>query len=452
MQRHGAAAESVLRRAWRSRGVPLLGFVGLAAALWVVFLRPVRPDDLAAFLAGAQRAAAGHDPYRAAHSVAFSTGHAFVYPFLVAWLFEPLAALPSPASHLVFALLSMGAIGLACRLVRPSRPLVGAALVLTCSATVISLQMGTLNALLLLGLAAAWAYRDRPWVSGTALGLAAVAKLFLAPALVWMFFSRRYRAAAVGAGVFASVLGAGFATGPLGARGYFSMLARLSNNESSHGWSLAALFRALGLSPTLTHLLAVGAGGVVLLACWLRTRRGGDERVMFAGSVAASLLACPIVWASYLPLLLVPLLVVADDATLVAAIAVGWAVVVPDRAGPAQIVAGLCFAGVASAVALAPQWEAWRRRRPLDVRGMLCARWRVIAVLACGIAMIAAVLEMAPAHVASPLPALLCCAGALAYPWWRSPRTSPAGAPGLPRDHPGEVARGDDPIDGLCGG
>nr|MDT0667870.1 hypothetical protein [Micromonospora sp. DSM 115978] len=64
----------------------------------------------------------------------------------------------------------------------------------------------------------------------------------------------------------------------------------------------------LDLAGWAARLLAVA----VVAGCALAVRRrGGDERLLFTGTVVAALLASPIVWAHYLLLLLVPVLVVA---------------------------------------------------------------------------------------------------------------------------------------------
>lgn len=421
----GAVANQLSGGRYRS-SLGLGAFAGLTAAIWAVFIRSVFPDDLGAFLNGARRVLSGNNPYQAVHSVLFTTGHAFVYPYLVAWAFAPLAVMPGQLTHPLYELACVMAVVAACYLLRPSRPLVAASLVLVCSATIISFQMGTVNAFLLLGLSIGWAYRDRPWVSGIALGLTAVTKLFLAPTLAWLLITRRYRAAAIGGAVFAAVLGSGFAVGPLSARSYLSMLTQLANNESSHGWSLTALLEACGAGIDLTHVLTLTAGAGVFVGCWLYVRRGANERVLFAGAVVASLLACPIVWASYLPLLLAPLLTVADDLALVVALGISWAVVIPDRANAAEVAAGLSLAVAASAVALAPQFRARLavgRSQPLC--RLFLSRRRLIAAIAASATALASVMLIAPAALTSPLPAVLCSIGTLAF-CWRCSREFPA--------------------------
>src|SRR5205807_6911663 len=73
-------------------------------------------------------------------------------------------------------------------------------IVLMTSPSVNTFTLGAVTSFLLVGVAAAWRYRDRPWASGVLVGLTALGKLFLWPLGLWLLATRRLRAAAVAVG------------------------------------------------------------------------------------------------------------------------------------------------------------------------------------------------------------------------------------------------------------
>ena len=219
------------------------------------FVAPIRQVDLDVFLRAGQAVLHGHDPYSSTHSETIRTNAAFVYPLAVAWWFAPLSAIG--ASHLLYAIASLLAIGLACWWARPGQPLI-AALVLLSSAAVIGLQDGSVNPWLLLGLIAAWRWRDRPIVTGLVVAALIICKLFLWPVLGWLLLSRRYRAAGTATVVTGVVLVAGFTFGPLGSSAYASMLHVLSGLEAPHAAGLSGLLIHWHASLALATVIATG--------------------------------------------------------------------------------------------------------------------------------------------------------------------------------------------------
>ncbi|HVM63319.1 MAG TPA: glycosyltransferase 87 family protein [Acidimicrobiales bacterium] len=334
------------------RRTEAVAVAAIAAGAWLLFGRLLAPFDLMAFLTAGRQVLHGYSPYAAVTTAVFRSGHAFVYPYAVAWLFAPLSALPTHAAVLAYSALSVGAIVAGCHLLSGRRSR-AAVLVLVCSTTIVGLQMGTLNALLLLGLAAAWKYRDRPLVCGVIVGILAVAKLFLVPVAVWLVLRRRFRAAAAAVLTGAAVLAAGFVVGPMGPARYLRMLSALQGQEATRSWSLTSLFRNVGLGPhvALAGALAVGA---VVLACGQRLGRG--EPALFGAAVLASLLISPIVWSSYLVLLAVPLLAAgAGDGVLVTLAVGSWLLVTPDAASWARTATGAAAALVVAAGVVVPR-------------------------------------------------------------------------------------------------
>lgn len=416
----GVAAHPGLRRS-----AAILGLIAGAAVLWVVFLRPLRPQDLQDFTRGARAVLSGGDPYLSVHSVAFRTGHAFVYPYLVAWLFAPFALLGPVAAKALYALVGGLAIVASCRLLG-HRGLVAAALVLVASTTIIGLQMGTINALLLVGLAVAWRWRDRLWVVGVAVGVVAVTKLFLVPLVVWLLLSRRYRGALVAGATFVAILVGGWVVGPLGPVGYARMLLRLQGSESAHSWALVSLIRGLGLAALPAQVTAVLVVAGLLAGAAVAIRRGAGEALAFAAAVVASLLASPIVWSSYVLVLVAPLLVAAPGDLAVAAFAaVSWVMVTPDAAGAGAIAmgAGLMAMLVAAAVLATqggPSTQGLPRRPELPALG-----WVAL------IAVVAEAGRTAFPETLGHMPATVCGLGVAAFAWHSSTR-SPGPTPLAP--------------------
>jgi alpha-1,2-mannosyltransferase len=362
-------------------GYPVLVAGGLVVT-GLTFGRLLPPFDLLVFLKAGRQVLNGANPYAPVASAAFATGHAFVYPYVVAWLFVPLAVLPTNAATIVYAALSVAAIVLGGRLLS-SRGIRASVLLLMCSTTIIGLQIGTLNALLVLGLAAAWRYRSRPWVSAVLVGLLAVAKLFLAPLIVWLVFSRRYRSAAIACGVLVTMLVVGWATGPLDARHYLSLLSTLRGNETVHSWSLTSLLRNLGLGATPAQFLAYGVAAMVLSASLVMRRRGADETAVYGTAVLASLLTSPIVWSSYLVLLAVPLLVGgATESVMIAFAIASWLLVTPDAASPTRVAIG---AAIVVVVAVTPHLFH-SHRQPFG--RLLSVWWAGLAALCVGDALL----------------------------------------------------------------
>lgn len=173
---------AIVRGRWLRWDV--VGLVVILSVLGACFGGLLGPFDLLTSLDAGRQVPAGHSPYDKATSPVFQVGHAFVYPAFVAWLFSPLSLISRAAATAVFTTLSAAALILACRWLGRPR-LSTAALVLVSSTTVISLQMGTVNAFLLLGLASARRCRSRsPLLAGIVIGVAASMKLFLLPVLI----------------------------------------------------------------------------------------------------------------------------------------------------------------------------------------------------------------------------------------------------------------------------
>jgi alpha-1,2-mannosyltransferase len=282
--------------------VPFLLFTVVVAA--EVHFRGSSLGDWEIFRGAARSALHGHSPYPAADPSALVHNDRFVYPPVTALLVSPLAVLPDLAGRVLVLLLALGCVPLALRLlgVRDWR-CYGLAFLTTPVLDTVSL--GALSSAMLLGVAAAWRYRDRPYVAAPVTALTVVAKLFAWPLFVWLLATRRLRTA-VGAAAVAVVLllGGWAAIGFAGLHDYPHLLRVLSRVEAVQSYSLVGLFRLEGGAVTaLTALLAVAVVVAVVLAA-----RGpeGDRRALTV-AVAGALLATPVVWLHYLVLLFVPI-------------------------------------------------------------------------------------------------------------------------------------------------
>jgi alpha-1,2-mannosyltransferase len=191
---------------------------------------------------------------------------------------------------------------------------VGAVVLLFSSPLLATLALGQIYPILALGLVAAWVAdrRERPVLSGTALGLVVALKPSLAPVLLWPLVRLRWGAfgAALASGAAATLVGV-VVVGP-GAT--LDWLTLLSGRPPSPYWDNASLPGAAArlfteneysahiatLPWTIPVAYALGIGAIAITAA--RAARRGSEVALWA-LVAASLLASPLAWHNYLVLL-----------------------------------------------------------------------------------------------------------------------------------------------------
>jgi alpha-1,2-mannosyltransferase len=287
----------------------------LAVFLWVPFLLFVLVfatelhfraslGDWEIFRSAAHSALHGRSPYPAADPAALAHNDRFVYPPITALLVAPLAALPDVAGRVLVLILTLGCVLLALRLlgVRDWRCY---GLALLTAPVVDTVSLGALSSTMLLGVAVAWRYRERRYITAAATAITAVAKLFAWPLFVWLLATRRLRAAAAAAGIALVLLVAGWAAiGFSGLRGYPHLLRVLSRVEAVQSYSLVGLLRLGGAAATvLTGVLALATIVAVVLAA----RRPGGDRLSFSLAIAGALVATPVLWLHYLVLLFAPI-------------------------------------------------------------------------------------------------------------------------------------------------
>jgi hypothetical protein len=229
-----------------------------------------------------------------------------VYPALGAWLFAAFALLPHTVADVTFTCLDMTSIVVALRLlnVRDWR-LYGVAFLWP--PVVSGWQTANITLLLVLGLAAVWRYRDRPFLSGVILALLISTKLILWPLGLWLLATRRYMALAwaVGTGLAVNLL----AWGVLGFNEvprYVRVLQAFEGAGERRAYSTISLALHLGASRPAATVLGFGLATIAAVVCFATARRGRD-RVSFTLCIGVALLATPIIWLHYFALLLVPL-------------------------------------------------------------------------------------------------------------------------------------------------
>jgi hypothetical protein len=236
-------------------------------------------------------------------------GVGFPYPASAALCFVPFALFPHGAADYMIALLDIGALMAALRVlsVRDWRVY---GTVLLWAPVVSGWQTANITLLLILAIALAWRHRDRPVVAGALIGVAISTKLVAWPIAIFLIATKRYRACAwaVVTGLVCNVLAwviVGFDQIP----NYVNLSREVTRMDGGRVYNLADVLLRAGVSLTvglIVQLVAVAAVG------WLAIRlgRAGRERSAFTLSVAAVLIAAPVIWLHYLGLLVLPLAVV----------------------------------------------------------------------------------------------------------------------------------------------
>jgi hypothetical protein len=279
--------------------VPAIAFIWL---IWFAYGHG-GGGDFAIFRRAGTAVLHGHSPYVQPTLKLLAANDRFVYPTPFALPFVPFAVIPEKAAAIAFLILSVGAVLGALWLlgVRDWRcygasllgiPVFGA------------LGVGSIGPFLLLLCALGWRFRDRS-VAGVPLALAAAAKLFLWPLLVWLLVTRRFRAFTASLVTLGAILALWASIDPEGLRRYPDTVRLLNEVQRWKSYSVQSLSISLHVPSAASELVA-GAMAVAAVAALVLLRRRGDE-VTFGAAVVAALIATPILWNHYLVLLLVPI-------------------------------------------------------------------------------------------------------------------------------------------------
>jgi hypothetical protein len=246
----------------------------------------------------------GLSPYDIPQNI--SGGVGFPYPAVAAFLFAPFALIPHAVADWLFTAINMAAVvgGLWALNVRDRR-VYGAAFL---AAPVVSgWQTANVTLLLVMALAMAWRYRERPIVTGLLIALAISVKPFVWPLALWLLATRRY--AALGYAVVCGAVLNAIAWGVLGfdqVHTYIRVLNAVTGAMYRRGYTLVAFMLHLGAGHSLALALAIGVAAAAGVACVWCGRRGND-RSSLSLAVATCLLATPVLWVHYFALTLVPL-------------------------------------------------------------------------------------------------------------------------------------------------
>ena len=277
---------------------PYLSVFVAAMVSWFAF-GYTYPADLAVFLKAAGQVLHGVNPYTPTDSPALLDGHAYVYPWLVAFAFIPLTLIPEAVGMLAFFVVSLMCVVAGSRILGLPAGLGTTALILSVAFSR-NVELGAVNAIFFFLLSALWHWRNTTWVVVVCATALVGAKLFLAPILLWVVLTRSLRTAALTLGTVAAFFWVNFLLGPSSATAYFRALGRLSDHMQMRGFSFTHTVQAVfpGL-PTQTTVRIVCAA-VLLLAVTAHAQRGRDsERFLLACCVSIGLLGTPILWVHY---------------------------------------------------------------------------------------------------------------------------------------------------------
>jgi alpha-1,2-mannosyltransferase len=253
------------------------------------------------------RVLSGLTPYVGIHSPVIQAGAVFDYPALAAVLAVPFSFLPQTLASVLFTGICIAAVVATLRLfeIRDWR-VYGAAFFWP----PVTSGLGTANLtlLLVLGLAAAWRHRDRPFVAGALVAVLISVKVFVWPVAFWLLATRRYRALAwaLACGLVVNVMAwtiVGFDQIPR----YVRLIQAVTRTVDDRGYSVMRFVG--GNASPVALAIALALATALIAASFVLARRDRDSGA-FAFCVLASLVASPLVWLHYFALLLLPVALV----------------------------------------------------------------------------------------------------------------------------------------------
>jgi hypothetical protein len=309
--------------------------------------------DFAIFRGAGRAVIDGHSPYVHPALKLLASNDRFVYPTPFALPFVPFALIPGAVAAIVFLLLSVVAVLVSVGLlgIRDWRCYGAALLGLPVFG---ALGVGSIGPFLLLLCALGWRYRCRT-LAGVPLALAAGAKLFLWPLLVWLLITRRFRAFAAAFATLGVILVVWASIDARGMRRYPETVRLLNDVQRWKSYSLQSLLVSLHV-PSLTSEVVAAVASVAAVSAVMLVRRRGDAAT-FAAAVVASLIATPILWTHYLVLLIAPIAVTRPRLTPLWLLPlVLWATPHPESLGVVwRIVLVLAVVGIVAVRTSAPE-------------------------------------------------------------------------------------------------
>ena len=293
-----------------SAGLTLAGLLVLAAAISIwIGKSPGWAYDFEAYYNAALRLLASGSPYQAETLAGpFRPGPygLFLYAPPLAVVFVPLTWLGSAAGALVWLMLHIAVLALACALMPVSRTIRLATFgVAALSAPVLfDLNLGNVSLVLTLLAVLAWRWLDRP-VSGVALAVALTLRPTMAVIAGWWLVRGVWRPI-----VWTAISGLLIVAGSLVfiAPGrwfdYLTVLRNVSDMTGVHrNIDLGSALLMFG-APSWAASLALYAGYAIALAAILMSLRR-DRELSFVVTLVASLLLAPLLWDHYLTHLII---------------------------------------------------------------------------------------------------------------------------------------------------
>jgi alpha-1,2-mannosyltransferase len=169
------------------------------------------------------------------------------------------------------------------------------------------LMWGNATLVMILAAALVWRFRDRPYAVGVTLGAAIAVKLFLAPLLVWLLFTRRTKAALVAISIAVSAIFVSWAVIMFRGFGdYPELLSWTTELQLHRGLLVSALARHIGIGIDASIAVGIATAALFLVGSWVL--RHDPERA-YALALVAVLFATPIIHIFNLGLLAVAIAV-----------------------------------------------------------------------------------------------------------------------------------------------
>ena len=292
-----------MRAAFHRLAPPI--FLGLAPVMAIIWMFVVGHGggSLASDFHGeiypeAKQILAGTNPFPSP-TADLADGSNAVWPPLVALVVAPLTLLPPGAADFAAAIASLLCFAAALWIVgvRDWRVYGASAM---WPPVLGEIRTAHFSLVMCLFIAVAWRLRDRAFGPGTAVGLAVALKFFLWPLIPWLAALRRYREAALAAGLTAAsfLLVLPFTS----ISDYFRVLRNLGNTFDQDSYSPFGLLVQAGAPDHVSKAIALMLGFGVLALAW-----HWRSLAMFVG---AALLLSPIVWLDYYAVLAIPLAIV----------------------------------------------------------------------------------------------------------------------------------------------
>lgn len=309
------------------REVALAGMAVVLGLFWLIYqmllnaggtvvdgtwqpLHQVWGFDLAAYVKAAARLADEGSLYATEQLAGrFEPGPAdlYYYPPPLGLAMLPVRQLPFGEATILWWVLHVAALMGASALL-PVRPVLRALAFAVVAFSLPGLKdplLGNVSTLLLLPLAMAWRWLDRP---GGSVALAAAMSLrpSLGLLLIWQGLRRQWRAVlwTIGAGLVLVALTLPF----VGSEGYRDFLTVIGNLHVPAGASenrdLGGLVMGLGGDPTIVAVTRMASLALAVVLVLLGLRR--DREIGFMVTLGASLLIVPLLWDHYLASLILP--------------------------------------------------------------------------------------------------------------------------------------------------